>query len=171
MKHLYLLRHAKSASEAMTEDYDVPLSALGRRQAEAMAAYMARASIRPDLVLCSGAARARETCDILSAAGRRAIETVYEPRLYLASADRLLRRVREVASAIEAVLVVAHNPGLQHLATLLTADISARQGQQPGIALAPCTLAALRVPTADWPGIGPGDARLDALVSARELGA
>jgi len=170
MKHLYLLRHAKSASEAMTEDYDVPLSALGRRQAEAMAAYMAREGMRPGLVLCSAAVRARETCGIL-AAGRDAIEIVYEPRLYLASADRLLRRIREVSPAIDAVLVVAHNPGLQHLATLLTADASARQRQQPGIALAPCTLAVLRVPTAHWPGLGPGDARLDALVSARELGA
>lgn len=64
MKTLHLLRHAKSSRKDPALDDQVrPLSKRGRTAAEAMAKYMERATIAPDIVLCSTAVRARQTLD------------------------------------------------------------------------------------------------------------
>jgi phosphohistidine phosphatase len=61
-KCLYLLRHAKSSWDDPTvEDHERRLAPRGSRAAERMARHFSRSAIRPDLVLCSSAARARDT--------------------------------------------------------------------------------------------------------------
>ena len=66
MKTLLLLRHAKSDwGNPSQGDFDRPLSARGREAAPLMGAYLAQQGLRPDLVLCSAAARARQTCDLV----------------------------------------------------------------------------------------------------------
>ena len=58
MKTLYLLRHAKSSWKDLgLDDLDRPLNKRGRETAKTMAAYIRRAKIAPDLVLCSTAVR------------------------------------------------------------------------------------------------------------------
>ena len=67
MKSLHLLRHAKSSwKEPGLGDIERPLNRRGLGACTAMAAYMVRRAIVPDLVLCSPARRARETLDRLS---------------------------------------------------------------------------------------------------------
>ncbi|NIP89767.1 MAG: histidine phosphatase family protein, partial [Gammaproteobacteria bacterium] len=62
MKTLLLLRHAKSSwDDPSLEDFDRPLAPRGEKAAPVMAAYLASKGLRPDLVLCSPAARARQT--------------------------------------------------------------------------------------------------------------
>ena len=70
MKSLHLLRHAKSSwKDPSLNDHDRPLNKRGRQTAEMMAAYLRRAKIAPDLVMCSTAMRAQQTLDpILKAA-------------------------------------------------------------------------------------------------------
>ena len=67
MSRLYLLRHAKAgwALPGM-RDFDRPLDASGRADAETMGAAMRSRGYVPDLTLCSNARRAKETLEGLA---------------------------------------------------------------------------------------------------------
>jgi len=120
MRILYLLRHAKSdRGNPDLSDIDRPLAPRGRRDGPAMAAYMDERRYRPDLILCSPAARTRETLALLQPVLGSGIRVEYDPKLYLGSPDVLLRRLRDVDEAIASVLLVGHNPGLERLAGAL----------------------------------------------------
>lgn len=77
MKTLYLLRHAKSSwKDPGLDDLDRPLNKRGRETAKTMAAYLRRAKISPDVVLCSTAVRAKQTLEPIAKA-------IKPPRLLL----------------------------------------------------------------------------------------
>ena len=117
MRILYLLRHAKSdRGDPNLSDIDRPLAPRGRRDAPAMAAYMRKHDYRPDLILCSPAARTRETLELLQPTLGLDIRAEYDRKLYPGSPDALLRRLRDVDEEVGAVLLVGHNPGLERLA-------------------------------------------------------
>ena len=123
MKTLYLLRHAKSSwADPSLADHDRPLNGRGRRAAKLMGAYLREGDHRPDLVLCSTAARTRETlADVM-------VELDVEPEidwdgdLYLAAPHQMLDLLRAVPDTVESVLMVGHNPGTAILADVLCAD-------------------------------------------------
>lgn len=120
MRTLYLLRHAKSdRGEPDLSDIDRPLAPRGRRDAPAMAAYMHDHDYRPDFILCSPATRTRETLALMQPTLGADIRVEFDRKLYLASPDVLLRRLRDVDEAVAAVLLVGHNPGLERLAGTL----------------------------------------------------
>jgi phosphohistidine phosphatase len=117
MKRLYLLRHAKSSwDDASLADHDRPLSGRGRRAADAIGQHLRDEGIAPDLVLCSSAARTRETLERIGLSG------VVEHDLYGASATELLARLRDVPPSVESVLLIGHNPGTHDLALVLTGE-------------------------------------------------
>jgi len=120
MRTLYLLRHAKSdRGDPELSDIDRPLAPRGRRDAPAIAAYMHDHDYRPDLILCSPAARTRETLALMQPTLGADIRVEYDRKLYLGSPDVLLRRLRNVDEAVATVLLVGHNPGLERLAGAL----------------------------------------------------
>ncbi len=119
MKEFVLFRHAKSSWDAgVADDFDRPLNQRGRRAAVVMANWLAGRDWRPDLVLCSAAARTQETLalsrTILSPSTIR-----IERSLYLASARVLRRFLERIDDTVERAMIIAHNPGLQELATEL----------------------------------------------------
>ena len=117
MKRLYLLRHAKSSwDDPELADHERPLSARGRRAADAIGNYLREHGIEPELVLCSSAARTRETLARIGLSGE------VERELYGASANELLARVRELSPRLESVLLIGHNPGMHDLALALTGE-------------------------------------------------
>lgn len=126
MKLLGLLRHAKSDwDDVALRDFDRGLSARGRRGAELMgrhisgciSGHISNQNAKWDLVLASPAARVKETLD----ASRLVIPTIWEERAYLADSDALMALLQEQAGENEpdALLLAAHNPGLQELALRL----------------------------------------------------
>ena len=122
MKNIYILRHAKAApATATASDIDRPLRRRGRQDAKSAAAYLLEHDLRPDLVLCSPARRARETLAPLLDRLTAATEVSFEPGIYLADAPALLARLRRLPDAKSSVLLVGHNPGLQDLVESLAA--------------------------------------------------
>lgn len=114
-----LFRHAKSSwAIAGQDDHDRPLSGRGRRTAALMAGWMLAEGWRPDLVLCSSAARTRETLAIVMQT-LPVQATLTEAALYLASAERLKRRVTQLDDQCARVMIIAHNPGIEDLARAL----------------------------------------------------
>ena len=117
-RSLYLLRHAKSSwDDAALDDHDRPLAGRGRRAAAAIARHMDEQGIAPELVLCSTALRARETCERLGLT-----EVRYERGLYAASAEELLERVRAIDENVGTAMLIGHNPGMEDLGFALTGE-------------------------------------------------
>lgn len=118
---LIILRHAKSAWPEGVPDLERPLAERGRRDAPRMGAWLRRAGLRPGLVICSPALRARETWELASERLGGEPIVAFEPRLYGAEVEELLEVLREVPTEIGTVLLVAHFPGVQGLALELAA--------------------------------------------------
>ncbi len=169
MRILYLLRHAKSSwADPDLPDHDRPLTPRGERAARRIAVHIRRERIRPGLVLCSTAARARRTLEIIASALGDAVAVRVEDGLYGVEAEDLLTRLREVPDAVDAVLVVGHNPGLQELAVELagegdTGALRRLNEKFPTGALATFTTAG------HWSELGTRTTRLESLVLPRDL--
>ena len=87
---------------------------------------MKASGIEPELVLCSTARRTRETLDGLGLRGT----VLVEHRLYGASADDLLERLRSLPAQLRSVMLVGHNPALQTLVLGLAAGERGGRGEQ-----------------------------------------
>ena len=171
MKTLLLLRHAKSAwNNDRLADHDRPLNRRGEGSAKAMADHLASSAPRPDLILCSTAVRARQTlAPLVERLAGQAPPISLERSLYLASANALLKRLRDLPNEVATVLLIGHNDGIWQLAEAL-----AGKGQ-------PSMLAALRqkYPTGAlthlkidldrWPDLPVGKAELIEFIRPREL--
>ncbi|UOA13736.1 MULTISPECIES: SixA phosphatase family protein [Sulfitobacter] len=116
MRRLILMRHAKSDWSHGTSDHDRPLNPRGRSAAEALGNWLRAEGLLPDAVLCSTAARTRETCAILNLPESCAVEHLRQ--LYLAEPSEIIANLRQRATG-DTVLLVAHNPGIAAAAALL----------------------------------------------------
>jgi phosphohistidine phosphatase len=164
-KRLVLLRHAKSSwSDPGLTDHDRPLNGRGRRAAPVVGRHLREEGLVPDLVLCSSAVRARATLARLGLP--EAVEVRVEDDLYGADPDEIVAFLRAVPDAVESVLVVAHNPGLEELTGLLVADERSCPERFPTAAVAE-----LRLPIERWDEIAPRRAVLTSFVTPRELDA
>ncbi len=112
---LIAVRHAKSSWEFDLDDHDRPLSARGRRDADALGRLLAQRSLRPDLVLCSTAARTRETWDRAQAVGASAGEVRLVRAIYNAWVPELVRLLRETPEEVSTLLLLGHAPGIPDL--------------------------------------------------------
>ncbi len=115
MKRLILMRHAKSGwSDLATTDHERTLSDRGRWSAAAMGDWLREHYLIPDHVLCSDAARTRET---LSRLKLEESNVSYSRSLYLAEPDVMAAALQ--AQDHDCILMVAHNPGSETLARML----------------------------------------------------
>ena len=121
MKTLFLLRHAKSDWPAGVRDFDRPLNARGKAAALAMGRELRRLGPAADQILASPAARVVDTLAMVADGygGRMAVN--FHEDLYLAPPETLLGVIRAADDRKGSLLVVGHNPGLQHLALRLGA--------------------------------------------------
>ncbi|RLV08123.1 phosphohistidine phosphatase [Streptomyces griseocarneus] len=120
-RRIVLLRHAK-ADWPDVDDHDRPLADRGRKDAPAAGRRIASAGLVPDLVLCSTAARTRETWKLAVAELPQRPRTVYEDRLYEASLGELIALVNETSDEVRDLLLVGHNPGMHALADALAGE-------------------------------------------------
>lgn len=171
MRHLYLLRHTKSAWDSPGRgDKDRPLAPRGRRACRPLGRMLGRMRPQPDQVLCSTALRARQTWEGCAEAAGLEWPVTYRDDLYLATANQLLQVVRRLPHAVSAVLLVGHNPGMEDLARGL-----AGRGSDAA-ALARLTekyptggFAAFEVPLAAWSELEFEAGRLTAFETPKRL--
>ena len=99
-------------------DYDRPLAKRGQKAAPLIGAAIARLDLKPDLILCSGAARTRETLAlVLPPLGAPPPEVIYDDAIYMATPATLMALLRKPpgAKTPKRVMIVGHNPGLEEL--------------------------------------------------------
>jgi len=168
MKLLYLMRHAKS-SRGEGADFERPLAPRGRRAAARMGEYMLECGLVPDFILCSAARRARETLELAARRLGRDVPTHYTKSLYLAEPARILKELRRLPDAADAVLAIGHNPGLQELAVELAGEGAAADLARLAAKFPTGAFAVLRFAASTWRDIGRGGGRLELFVGPREL--
>src|SRR5262245_58947371 len=119
VRRLYVLRHAKSSwADPELADHERPLAPRGRKACRRLAAWIGEHDVRPELVVCSTAARARRTVElVLRALGDP--EVTFDEGVYHGWTDDLLARVRALDDTCESAMLVGHNPALQNLCLLL----------------------------------------------------
>jgi len=164
---LWLLRHAKSSwDDDRLADVDRPLAARGERAADAMATYITAASIRPELVLCSPALRARQTLDRVRAS-LGGPEMRIEPDVYTFDLEPLLEVLRSIPGTVASAMMVGHNPAIHDLAVML-----ARKGDRLAdlVAKYPTgALAELELDATSWSEMKAAIAVLTRFVTPRTL--
>jgi phosphohistidine phosphatase len=160
---LYLLRHAKSSwDDPAVADHDRPLASRGRRACRMIAKHLRSEGIRPALVLCSSAARSRETLERIGVgSGGPGVRIEIEAGLYGACAGDLLGRLRELGD-IDSVMLIGHQPAIGELATSLALR------RALGEKFPTAALATLRF-RGSWSELSPGAAELVAFVKPRDL--
>lgn len=122
---LALMRHAKSDwSDELLSDHDRPLNARGQRDAPRMAHWLDQQGFLPEVILASTAVRVRETVAALLACWSHRPLVMFSQSLYLANPQTILQHLRNEAFTADGqrprmAMVVAHNPGLEYLASNL----------------------------------------------------
>jgi phosphohistidine phosphatase len=170
MRRLILLRHAKSDwSASGRSDYDRGLAQRGRESASKVGEYMARHALRPDLVICSPAARARNSWELVAKAFSAQPATTYDERVYEVGANILVEVIKATSRETHTLLVVGHNPGLGELAELLigSGDVEMRRRLLEKFPTA--GLAVIDFAIDDWAKLGAEIGRLDRFVVPRQL--
>lgn len=143
MPMLIVLRHAKAVAGLGIPDIDRALNERGRRDAAAAGDWLRANDLVPDSVLCSTAARTRETLALLGVDA----EVSFESGIYDNDPDGLLSLVNQVRDDAVRLLLVGHNPSVHQLVHDLT-------GQAPD-AFPTCALAVVELPGA-WADARPG---------------
>ena len=171
MLTLSVLRHAKSSwDDPELADHERPLAKRGTRDAARVGALMLTDKILPDLILCSGAVRARATLTlVLSRLGRARPQIVFDEALYQAEPPDLIERLLATERSVRHVMMVGHNPGLHALALTLTASGAHKDLARLVLGFPTAALAVIDFELATWDKIAPGQGRLRLFVTPRQL--
>ncbi len=168
-KKLILLRHAKTErADTNTDDRDRKLTDRGRADAPVIAAWLVASAGIPEMVLCSTAARTRETWQLISPV-MPGVAVAMRDDLYLAEADELLEIVQALPDNVSSVLLIGHNSGLEDLANELVGagnpdEIAAMAAKYPTSGAA-----VISFDTEKWSAIDPGEGRLLHFMTPRRL--
>ena len=162
---LVLVRHGKSSWDFDVDDHERPLSARGRRDAEAIGRWLSERSLRPDLVLCSTATRTKQTWEYAMAGGATAGELQYRREIYHAWVPELLTLIRAVPAEIQTLLVLGHAPGIPDLVEHVCLRTQSADWARMDSKFPTSGLAVVNVP-GPWSELGKARAKLDNFVVA-----
>ena len=142
---LLVLRHAKTEeTRPGSKDSERRLTPDGERHALEVGEYLRSQGITVDTVLCSSAARARQTLELLRLGDQLNPDRVeIADRFYNAGGDTLINAVRELPDDCHVALLIGHAPGAPGLvhemtdpATSRPEAVSAIESRFPAAALA-----------------------------------
>lgn len=162
MKHLFLLRHAKSSwDDDSLDDFDRPLNPRGKKAAPMMGKVLKERDIAPDIVLCSPAKRTKQTLKLVNETAKLKSDVTFDEAIYDASAADLRKLLKKQKNSVKSVLLIGHNPGLEELLE----DLTGKYERLPTAALVQVDI------TADeWSSINNGGNKLAWIVRPKDLG-
>lgn len=140
-RQLLVIRHAATERHNAGGDHARELTARGRADALRVAARIEQLGWTPSCVLCSDAARARQTWSCMQQVLDGVDDATHSEDLYLADLDRLLEGLYAADEACTRLAVIAHNPGLRELIEWLTGT---------PVRMTPCSAALLDGSGASW---------------------
>ncbi len=165
------MRHGKSDWNKLgQEDIDRPLAPRGQKATRRIAKWIQEHNLTPDMALVSTARRTQQSWESAEEILGTDVATETREALYLASPGEILEQVAGVSDAIETVIVVGHNPGMESLSQLLAGpgtDPAALDNLRRGFPTA--ALAVFELAGDSWADLSADGARLAAFVRPREL--
>ena len=172
MKHLTLIRHAKSSWDDFgTDDFDRLLNKRGEKEAPHVGQTLEREFFtrnripRPCQLVSSPAKRALSTARLIAwEIGYSSDRNVEEPRIYESSALTLLHPNRRFDDAFEHVMLFGHNPGLETLAQALDSSFRGDGEKFPT-----CGVALMELKAAKWSELDEDGATLTAFLCPKLL--
>lgn len=115
MKTLITMRHGHAEDRAAT-DFARKLTADGLVAVNAAAVNLRAAGLRPDLILCSAAARARQTAERVAAVlGMEDGKIIASRSFYYIDDYELLHEIQQTGDEFNTLMVVGHNPAVSAL--------------------------------------------------------
>lgn len=167
MKILGLLRHAKSEwDDLSTRDFDRGLNNRGRRGGALMGAHIRASDYAFDMLLASPAERVKRTLE----AAELGLAPRFDQRLYLSSAETMIDVIQEKAGDDHAVLVCAHNPGLQEMLLRLIAPAKENAlFDEASIKFPTAAFAVIELAIDSWDQLGGEDGTLVHFTRPRDL--
>ena len=140
---LIIVRHAKSSWDFPSmRDHDRPLAPRGERAASVIGRWLAEEGHQPASVLCSTAARARQTWELMRPHFNEPREIRFTAKLYHADRNQIWAQVQ--GSGLSPLLVVGHNPGIGDFAASAAGRAPDREefSRYPTAAVTVCEFAA-----------------------------
>ena len=138
-----------------------------------MGKFMRKQGLVPDRVLCSGAARTRQTWELVAPQLKAEPDVEFSDALYLTPWNAIVNLMRETSDSAKTLLVIGHNPGLEDCATALLrpqADADERARRATVAEKFPtAALAVLDCDVANWNELEPGTAGLTDFIRPRDL--
>jgi phosphohistidine phosphatase len=121
MKHLYLIRHAKSDwSDESKSDFDRGLNNRGKKAILTMANALKERRVIPDLILCSSAKRAKLTAKGLAKEIGYTGAIKYIDTLYMAEPETVHALIQNVNDKHNSLFIVGHNPETTEFCNIMT---------------------------------------------------
>ncbi|OCP03449.1 MULTISPECIES: histidine phosphatase family protein [unclassified Ensifer] len=143
---LFLLRHARSGWALPGQrDFDRSLDETGYIEAERLAQLAADQGIRPERILCSTAARCRETAEPFFRTVSEDLDIRYIDALYSGPTSVYFDLI-DAHRHLNSLMLVGHNPMIEQLLYRLIGDDAAREVVPNGYP--PAGLAIVDVPSA-----------------------
>ena len=157
-----MLRHAKSSWEDPSlADFDRPLNERGLKAAPRIGGFMRRSGLIPDCIISSPAVRARETARLVKESGAFEVDLTLDDRIYEASANALRQVAAEADDACSTVMLVGHNPGMEHFVRYLTGQI---------VSMRTAAVAVIDLDIERWADVNEGTGSLSALHEPKNIG-
>ena len=169
MRRLFLIRHAKAQPSVGRDDFERTLTDRGRADARRVAAALATRNMLPEVLVHSGAARAKETAEIFAAEWPRKVKLEEELGLYDATQSVLFARARALSNAHKRIGLVGHNPGLGGLAVALTGSGAQAEQQRLAAKYPTCAVAVLDFSVPRWEEVERSSGMLALYLTPAEL--
>lgn len=154
MKHLYLIRHAKSDwSDERKNDFERGLNKRGKKAIPTMGKALIEKDVMPDLILSSSATRAKLTAKGLAKEIGYKGEIKCIDALYMADPLDVISIIKKIKDKYHTVFVVGHNPETTELTDILQDDYIEN--------VPTLGIVAFEVPVQKWSKFKPEKARMD----------
>lgn len=153
------MRHAK-AEQAGRSDFERPLASRGHRDAADAGRWLAGAGFAPDQALVSAALRTRETWEAVAVAADWPLDADLDRGLYAAGPEAAIDLIRLTPDAVEALIVIGHNPTMAYLAQVLDSGEGSPDVPDALAGDFPTSALALFEYDGSWADLGPGSAAL-----------
>jgi phosphohistidine phosphatase len=153
MKTVIFFRHGKSDWTAHSEsDHERPLAERGKKAAQLMGVFLARAEEIPDSAVTSSARRAVKTFQRAARSGNWRCASRITDRLYECTPSDILEEIRQESDATGILLIVGHEPVLSESISLLAGRVQLR--------FPTAAMARVDFPVARWSQVDCGQGRL-----------
>lgn len=158
MKHLFLIRHAKSSWDSDNlSDKDRPLNPRGEQQLAPLGRALLRYGAMAGEIHASPALRAQQTLKGILPPSIFEAQTYTDPELYTFDYRRLLQWLQNCDDQVQTLAIVGHNPALMELAATLVPHAP--------FELPTASFIHIRLPIKHWRKLGNREGRLETFLT------